>query len=157
VQLPVRTALYRHFDAEGQLLYVGISLSAVQRLAQHKTASEWFRRIARVEIEWHPCRRDAEQAERRAIATENPICNRARPAPYVADVATVAAPDWGWQIVHLASGRRDGNYFDAEDAQAQFVWWSSTYPGERFSLVRGDGPARPELRPYNRDEWSTAA
>lgn len=32
----MRTALYRHFDAAGALLYVGISLNSIQRTAQHK-------------------------------------------------------------------------------------------------------------------------
>src|SRR5438067_656371 len=38
------TQLYRHFDADGTLLYVGISLSALQRLRGHR-AAEWIDRI----------------------------------------------------------------------------------------------------------------
>ena len=34
--------LYRHFDRLGELLYVGISISTMRRLAQHKTQSAWF-------------------------------------------------------------------------------------------------------------------
>lgn len=33
---PGETELYRHFAADGCLLYVGISLSAVARLTQHR-------------------------------------------------------------------------------------------------------------------------
>jgi hypothetical protein len=36
------TELYRHYDAEGNLLYVGISLNSVVRLTQHRQASGWF-------------------------------------------------------------------------------------------------------------------
>jgi len=73
------TALYRHFDSDGKLLYVGISLSAVHRLGQHRDHSRWFRRIANVTIEWLPTRADALAAERAAIRDENPECNIQRP------------------------------------------------------------------------------
>ncbi len=69
------TALYRHFDAAGELLYVGISLSAITRLAEHQGASPWFRSIARVTIEWLPSREDAFVAEARAIRSERPKFN----------------------------------------------------------------------------------
>lgn len=71
----VPTALYRHFDAAGRLLYVGISLNAVARLSQHRQCSAWFREIARVEIEWHPSREAACEAEVQAIRSEQPLHN----------------------------------------------------------------------------------
>lgn len=70
-----RTALYRHFDAAGELLYVGISLNAVSRLAQHRIEANWFDEIARIDIEWHPTREAAESAERTAIQAEHPRHN----------------------------------------------------------------------------------
>ena len=73
------TELYRHFDAEGTLLYVGVSLSAVHRLGQHKDHSHWFKTIARVEVERFETREQALQAERRAILAENPRHNLKRP------------------------------------------------------------------------------
>lgn len=73
------TYLYRHFDKDGALLYVGISLSAVQRLGQHKDHSHWFQQIARVEIEEHPTRAAALLAESKAIRDENPKFNIIRP------------------------------------------------------------------------------
>ena len=69
------TCLYRHFDAEGKLLYVGISLNAVARLYQHSLGARWFRSIARIEVEWHPCRRSAIAAEIGAIQAERPLHN----------------------------------------------------------------------------------
>lgn len=77
------THLYRHFQKDGSLLYVGISLSAVARLAQHKNYSEWFNSISRVEIETFTDRNAALDAERRAIKEENPLYNKTykRPAP----------------------------------------------------------------------------
>lgn len=72
------------------MLYVGISLSALHRLAQHKTDSHWFDEIARVEIEKHPTREAALLAERRAIASENPRHNLKRPPVEIERPATGA-------------------------------------------------------------------
>lgn len=69
------TQLYRHYDKSGTLLYVGISLSTVARLAQHRDTAQWFDAITDIKIETFPTREDALAAERRAIASENPTCN----------------------------------------------------------------------------------
>lgn len=76
-----RTALYRHFDADGKLLYVGISLSPTYRLSQHRDASLWFTQIVRVEIAWFDTREGAMAAEQSAIQAEKPLHNvmHARP------------------------------------------------------------------------------
>lgn len=92
------TKLYRHFDATGQLLYVGISLSAIHRLQQHKRTAHWASQIANVTIEPHPTRAAALAAEREAIRQENPAHNvqrhAARKAPKVctADLPYVEIP-----------------------------------------------------------------
>jgi transcriptional regulator with XRE-family HTH domain len=81
------TTLYRHFDAAGRLLYVGVALGPVARLQQHASQSSWVRDIARMTIERFPTRTAAEQAERDAIRVEQPVHNvaHARKArPYVA-------------------------------------------------------------------------
>ena len=67
--------LYRHFGAKDELLYVGISISAMARLAQHKEASPWFEEIAKVTIEHFATREEAITAEREAIAKEQPKYN----------------------------------------------------------------------------------
>lgn len=69
------TALYRHFDRDGTLLYVGISLHAIYRLGQHQE-SDWSRHIARVDIQTYTSRAAALEAERRAIRIEQPIFNK---------------------------------------------------------------------------------
>lgn len=79
------TALYRHYDTRGRLLYVGISLCAFTRTRQHKMQQPWFRQVTRIEIEWHATRSAAEAAEWAAIKNERPkhnqTFNRANPAP----------------------------------------------------------------------------
>jgi hypothetical protein len=71
----VKTALYRHFDAAGALLYVGISNDALRRLCQHKDRSGWYAQIVKVDVQWMPDRSAALAAEAQAIATENPAWN----------------------------------------------------------------------------------
>ncbi len=71
----VPTALYRHFDAEGLLLYVGVSLRPLGRLCEHRDSSHWVRSIARVTMEWFDSRPEALAAELRAIQTEGPAHN----------------------------------------------------------------------------------
>ncbi len=70
-----RTSLYRHFDAEGNLLYIGISKSHMTRLGQHQHGSHWFWDITRIEIEYFETREDAVTAEALAIAKEKPRHN----------------------------------------------------------------------------------
>jgi hypothetical protein len=71
---PHKTTLYRHFAGNGRLLYVGVSLSAISRLSDHRT-SRWFDQIVDVEVEYYPTREAALAAEREAIRTENPLYN----------------------------------------------------------------------------------
>lgn len=76
------TSLYRHYDAEGALLYIGISLSWPSRTREHAGGSRWFDQVARVEIENFDTREEALTAEREAIKREKPkfnvVHNRAR-------------------------------------------------------------------------------
>lgn len=71
----MKTCLYRHFDKDGNLLYVGISLSPINRLRQHTKSARWVDLISRVEMTWYGTREDAERAERMAIKTELPEYN----------------------------------------------------------------------------------
>jgi len=67
--------LYRHFNSEGQLLYVGISNSALVRLGAHKANAHWFDSITNVTIEKCTDREDALAKEAKAIKTEHPRHN----------------------------------------------------------------------------------
>ena len=71
----VKTTLYRHFNANGKLLYVGISLSALQRLSQHADHSDWYNKISRVEMEHFSDRPSAMAAEKKAVISEGPLYN----------------------------------------------------------------------------------
>jgi predicted GIY-YIG superfamily endonuclease len=71
----MKTALYRHFNAQGQLLYVGITCDPVRRTATHFVNSDWAADLARIEVEWHDSKKAAIDAECRAIRSEQPVNN----------------------------------------------------------------------------------
>lgn len=73
-------ALYRMYDEEGRLLYVGITGDPGQRFGDH-AVKRWFPLVATVKLEWHPHRAAAAVAEKRAISAERPRYNRAGRKP----------------------------------------------------------------------------
>ena len=46
-----RCSLYRHFDVNGQLLYVGISNRHLMRLSRHRVTSSWYWDINHIKVE----------------------------------------------------------------------------------------------------------
>lgn len=71
-----RFHLYRHFDADGSLLYVGQSANAFKRWGQHKGTSEWAAAAVTMRVEQFDSREAALAAERQAILLEKPRFNR---------------------------------------------------------------------------------
>ena len=69
--------LYRFFDNQERLLYVGISSNWQQRLKQHYKDSEFHYEASKITLERYQTRQEVEAAEIRAIETENPIYNKA--------------------------------------------------------------------------------
>jgi predicted GIY-YIG superfamily endonuclease len=71
------TALYRFFDSDGDLLYVGITSNITKRFRYHQIeqATTWWPQAAAHTVYWHDTRIAAEEAEVRAIKTEGPKYN----------------------------------------------------------------------------------
>jgi excinuclease UvrABC nuclease subunit len=67
--------LYRHFDKSGNLLYIGISMSVLNRIIQHERSAKWFSNLGHITIQEFESRALAEQAERIVIKTEKPPYN----------------------------------------------------------------------------------
>ncbi|WP_052432812.1 GIY-YIG nuclease family protein [Streptacidiphilus carbonis] len=74
-------ALYRFFDREGQVLYIGICLEPAKRWYSHADRS-WWRNVTSYKVTWYPSRSEAALAEGKAIAAERPkhnvVFNRGR-------------------------------------------------------------------------------
>lgn len=71
------TTLYRLFDREERLLYVGISASrlGIQRFGQHARGKKWWQEIADVRLQHFNSRKVAMEKELEAIKTEAPLYN----------------------------------------------------------------------------------
>lgn len=67
-------AVYRMFDEERNLLYIGRTGNAGKRFGDHNT-KRWFPLVATIELEWHPTHAVAVAAEERAILAEQPRYN----------------------------------------------------------------------------------
>jgi predicted GIY-YIG superfamily endonuclease len=74
----VMTAVYRLYDAAGQLLYVGVAFDFNKRFKQHATHKTWWPQVARKEVIWFADRLSALTEEAGAIATEGPLHNARR-------------------------------------------------------------------------------
>lgn len=74
-----KTCVYRFYDEDEQLLYVGISMNLEGRLTKHHSRG-WWPEVVRCDVEWFEGREEAKAAERAAIAREHPIHNIMRPA-----------------------------------------------------------------------------
>lgn len=68
--------LYRHYNAAGELLYVGTAICAVRRLSEHSSRAPWFAQIATIKIEHFENEAEARSAETRSIHEENPRYNK---------------------------------------------------------------------------------
>ena len=69
-------AVYRLYDAEGQLLYVGMTGNLGVRYAEHRRDKPWWSEVARRSATWYPSRKEALAVERLAIRDEGPKYNK---------------------------------------------------------------------------------
>lgn len=73
-----RTAVYRHYDADGRLLYVGAARSFGNRTQTHMREAAWVALSVRAEATFYPTREEALDAEMAAIQSEAPLYNLVR-------------------------------------------------------------------------------
>ena len=140
-----RTALYRFYDADGDLLYVGVSVTPWSRWKQHKGQKDWAEEVATTAVEWHDSRPEALAAEKAAIIAEEPRYNvqhsvirqeSAAPVPalYVGAVCTVCGRviqgggsvqiDLDWvNAAEQAIAERDGLWSPADLMAVEFPEW----------------------------------
>ena len=82
--------VYRAFDEDDRLLYVGCTVDFLIRLSEHRKSSAWYPLAARWTVEDYPNFYTARAIELRAIRTEGalytPVPNGPKPWPMGAEV-----------------------------------------------------------------------
>ncbi len=96
--------LYRCFDSNDVLLYVGASGQIPSRFEGHRSSSKWFMKVARIEIQHFKSRKQAFEAERKAIKSGNPLYNINKPGGYKGErtprcVFRIGADAWGAKFI----------------------------------------------------------
>lgn len=104
-------AVYRLYDANGELLYIGSSDNPEKRWTAHRSTKPWWPQVARHEVTWHPWR-EAWGVEARAIWNERPKHNVFSTQEYCARVsarqqANVDAQRVKCRIAYRANKLRD--------------------------------------------------
>lgn len=72
---PNTIAVYRLFDEQGALLYVGQCMYPKRRFVAHAKDQKWWQEVACWRVEWWPSRTAAITEEARAIRSEHPRYN----------------------------------------------------------------------------------
>lgn len=67
--------VYRVYNKDDGLIYVGSTKNFEKRLQAHKQSSWWFGLADRFDLDWYPNMVQAHEAETRAIETEAPAFN----------------------------------------------------------------------------------
>lgn len=72
---PGASYVYRLFDANDTLLYIGIATAPLERWRSHYGTS-WWSTVVRAHLQFHEDRKSAERAEIEAIGSEHPKHNK---------------------------------------------------------------------------------
>lgn len=98
-----RTAVYRFFNAEGALLYVGVTNDIAVRWKWHAKEQPWWPEVVEQRATWHPTRREALAAEDQAINMEAPLYNiNASPGLSVTPGRAIRISDGDWADFDVA-------------------------------------------------------
>lgn len=73
--------VYRAYDSDGALLYVGVTYNPPLRFHMHAKSSSWWADMAKVRLIVFPNRAYALEKEREAIWWERPVHNKRSPQP----------------------------------------------------------------------------
>lgn len=128
-------ALYRFYDATGQLLYVGITADPGARWPSHAREKTWWHEVRGITVETYPDRGTVLAAETRAIAVEHPRYNLQRPSlpsqRHSAPTAPRAALVWVCEACRGPVPDGDGyihvRHADVHQVEAAERAWRSKY------------------------------
>ena len=145
----MKTTLYRYFDSDGQLLYVGITGDNTKRQSQHRRNSFWFGEITSATFEHFEDRESALQAETKAIQTEHPKHNIAKHgitivhSPWIHMIFLAGMPDGGHDDLHKDYAKKYQELFTAADGT---VPSADMVVALAMQFTRVDKPDAPNLK-----------
>ena len=94
-----RTAVYRMYDTDWTLLYVGVAKRLGARWDVHAKQQPWWDQVKHQTVTWYPNRDEAEAVEETAIRDERPVYNIRR-------AARLKNKDTGFTIASATESRR---------------------------------------------------
>lgn len=129
-----RHFVYRAFDAESRLLYVGCTMNLDRRRKEHRSDSPWFVHATRFRIAGPYNYQTARRIERETIATEQPLYNGDTPG-------------------RLDLVRRRSRFVDAQWRQLVNEGWP--IQEALHAAVEASAGMAPDVRdPFVAQEWS---
>lgn len=123
------------------MLYVGVSLSVLSRLAKHRDRSAWFKEIARITVENFPDRNAALAAEDKAIRDEWPEFNkRGRPisAKKVCFSVIIVEVGTGYTDGWYCIGNEESGCYTISDVKSIVKYYDRVRPGYKH-VIRPEG------------------
>lgn len=110
------TSIYRYYDADRRLIYVGITGKGMVRQAQHNSNAEWWRFVSTQEVEHVESRHAALHRERELIERFRPPFNREH------------NPDWQrLRADYLAA--HEPKQGECDDLMRCDCWWAGVREG----------------------------
>jgi predicted GIY-YIG superfamily endonuclease len=91
------TSVYRIYDRDKGLLYVGMGRNPENRWASHAERHAWWSEAASFRVEWYATRKEAAAEELRAIRSESPKHN------------VHSSPGWGQFVAEAYPKRIEAN------------------------------------------------
>lgn len=152
------TTLYRLFDADDALLYVGIAGNPGRRFEQHAKAKLWWREVSRIEVEHFADRAEALAAERLAIRDERPLYNivhSVRVLMRPGDVVLFPCAGCG-QLIDEGPGHLQVDNAEVAQHELEREEWERRHPDDEFGgklLTIADLKAFPALARWQAWHW----
>lgn len=134
--------LYRVYDEDGRLLYVGITNNPPARFRSHRATKQWWAMVAHIFTKTYDSRAALREAEREAIKTEHPTYNVVhnagrddRPTDPVLFTDYCAACETLGHVPHALT--MDGDSVHCEYRCACDYEWSSNFSRSYPSVAAG--------------------
>lgn len=137
-----RHCLYRFFDTDGELLYVGITMNPAARWPKHSKQKPWWCEVETISLETFGSRSEVLDAEREAIKTEHPRHNIVHAARIARPTAPPAWINWVCDecdgLIHNGDGALAVRHHEIDAHYEALAAWQA----------RGDGLSVAHLMEY---------